>query len=366
MRQYGKKLLLVILITYLLIELTCYLFIKSGLIKANLPDFNYSFTVTDYPFTIGDIDSVWGAWHYKEPFLKKEHCLHFNYHINSWGARDIERSKNDPDTNRVLVLGDSFMEGYGMDEKDRLTNQLEQSTGRQFINFACTDFGTTQEFLLYQHLGLQFDHSTLLLGIFPYNDFEDNDTSLHMNPYYKRYRPYFKGTSPEFHLVYNEDSIQKSNFNKQGFFKKENSTRARFVRFFRAYTCWFNIVTYFLDARFINSKKQSPGYYHYSVPQWNKMCFILKKIKKLAGERKMIVITIPTAEDILIYQKAGVPPLHAAMDSLCRTNKIDYLDLLPPFAARPDAVHTFYFDCDPHWNEAGNKYAAEILKPFFR
>jgi hypothetical protein len=45
---------------------------------------------------------------------------------------------------------------------------------------------------------------------------------------------------------------------------------------------------------------------------------------------------------------------------------MEYLDLLPPFAALPDAVHTFYFDCDPHWNEAGNKYAAEILKPLIR
>jgi len=107
-----------------------------------------------------------------------------------------------------------------MNEKDRLTNQLEQSAKRQFINFAWTDFGTTQEFLLYQHLSVQFDHSMLLIGIFPYNDFEDNDTSLHLNPYYKRFKPYFKGSAPDYHFVYNEDSIQKSNFNKQGFLKK--------------------------------------------------------------------------------------------------------------------------------------------------
>jgi hypothetical protein len=366
MRHHGKKLLVALLVTYLLIELTCYIFIKSGHIKANLPDFNYSFTLTAYPFTIGDIDSVWGAWHYREPFRRKENCLNFDYHINSWGARDIERTKQATDTDRVLVLGDSFMEGYGMAEKDRVSSRLEQGTNRQFLNFACTDFGTTQEYLLYQHLGLQFVHSTLLIGIFPFNDFEDNDTSLHLNPYYKRFRPYFKGIAPDYHLVYKEDSIQKSNFNKRGFLKKENSTRALFVRFFRAYTCWFNILTYYLDARFVGSQKQSSGYYHYTAEQWNKMSFILKKIKELAGSRRMVIITIPTAEDIKTYNKLGDPPLHAAMDSLCKANKMEFVDLLKPFAARPHSEQTFYFDCDPHWNEAGNQFAAEILKPLFK
>ncbi|HEY1870227.1 MAG TPA: hypothetical protein VGG71_04170, partial [Chitinophagaceae bacterium] len=235
-----------------------------------------------------------------------------------------------------------------------------------FMNFACTDFGTTQEFLLYQHLGLQFNHSTLLIGIFPYNDFEDNDTSLHMNPYYKRFRPYFKGNSRDYHLIYDENSIQKSNFNKEGFFKKENSTRARFVRFFRAYTYWFNILTYSLDAKFTKSQKPSSGYFEYSPEQWNKMCFLLKKIKELAGSRRVIIITIPAAEDIRVFKKMGNPPLHMALDSLCRTNSMEYLDLLIPFATRPHAEKDFFFDCDPHWNEAGNKFAAEILKPLFK
>jgi hypothetical protein len=366
MRRNRKKLIAVIIVSYLLIELTCCIFIKSGLIKANFPEFNYSFTVTDYPLSIGDIDSVWGTWHYKEPFKRTEHCLHFNYRINSFGAFDKERNKKDPVNNRVLVLGDSFMEGYGMDEKDRLTNLLERYTKREFINFACSDFGTTQEFLLYKRLGVEFEHSTLLVGVFPYNDFEDNDTSIHQNPYYKRFRPYFKGTSPNYHLVYLEDSIQKSNYNKQGYFKKENSTRARVVRFFRAYTCWFNVLTYFLDARLTYNVKQTAGYYYYTAAQWNKMCYILKNIRELAGGRKMIVITIPTAEDILLFKKSGSPPLEAAMDSLCRMNRIEYLDLLPYFAARPNAAQTYYFNCDPHWNEEGNKFAAEILKPLFK
>ena len=196
MANQKKKLLLIILINYILIELACFIFIKSGFIKTKLPDFKYSFTLTEYPYETGDIDSVWGTWHYPGHIQRKESCLNFDYTINSWGARDIERSLQSPDTNRVVVLGDSFMEGYGMDQSDRLSDQLQKKTNRAFINLSCQDFGTTQEFLVYKNLGLKFDHSTLLIGVFPYNDFEDNDTSMHMNPYYKRFRPYFKGSFP--------------------------------------------------------------------------------------------------------------------------------------------------------------------------
>ena len=366
MANRKKKLLLIILTNYILIELACFIFIKSGFIKTKLPDFKYSFTLTEYPFETGDIDSVWGTWHYPGHIQRKESCLNFDYTINSWGARDIERNLHSPDTDRVVVLGDSFMEGYGMDQSDRLSDQLQKNTNRSFINLSCQDFGTTQEFLVYKNLGSKFDHSTLLIGVFPYNDFEDNDTSMHMNPYYKRFRPYFKGGFPDYHLVYNEDSIQKTNFNKQGFFKKENSAKARLVRFLRAYTSWFNIVTYLSDNLSGNKVTMKLGYYRYSREQWNKMCFILKKIIALANNRRIMIVTIPTAADIKEYRRSGTPSLHIAMDSMARANAFEYVDLLPFFASRPGSEKEFYFECDPHWNEAGNKFAAEVLTPFFR
>jgi lysophospholipase L1-like esterase len=361
-----KKRLLTIFITYILIELTCFIFIKSGLIRTKLPDFKYSFTLTEYPFEVADIDSVWGSWHYREHVHRKLSCLNLDYNINSWGARDNERTLHSPDTDRVVVLGDSFMEGYGMEQSERLSDQLQNKTNRAFINLSCQEFGTTQEFLVYKNLGLKFDHSTILIGVFPYNDFEDNDTSIHMNPYYKRFRPYFKGTFPDYHLIYIEDSIQKTNFNKQGFLRKENSARARLVRFLRSYTCWFNIVTYASDYLSGNNAIGSLGYFHYSGEQWNKMCFILKKILDLGKNKRIIIVTIPTSADIKEYRKSGIPSLHAAMDSFAKSNAIEYVDLLPSFASRPHSEQEFYFDCDRHWNQAGNKFAAEILLPLFR
>jgi hypothetical protein len=363
MRNKARKIGLLIVITYLLIEFTCYLFIKTGYIKTRLPDFHYSFTLTEYPSEVGDIDSVLGTWHYRGHTKRTENCMDFDYSINSWGARDIERELISTDTNRVFVLGDSFMEGYGMSEDERLSNLLEKTTKRGFINFSCQDFGTTQEYLIYKEMGQKFNHSTLLIGILPYNDFADNDTSIHANPYYKRFRPYFKGQYPNYKLVYSEDSIQKSNYNKQGFFKKENTTKAKLVRFLRAYTCWFNIVTYIKDYSEVSKYKYSSGYYYYTPEEWLKMCFILCKIRQLADKKRIIILTIPASEDIVHYRKYGIPPLHLAMDSLCRLHNMEYFDLLPLMALKENAEKLFYFNCDPHWNQAGNKFAEKLLEP---
>jgi hypothetical protein len=112
MLKSKKKIIGVVLVTYFLIELTCYIFIRSGYIKTQLPDFKYEYTLREYPFDVADIDSVWGTWHYRESFHRKENCLDFDYEINSMGARDKERNFLYKDTNMLLVLVYSFLECY--------------------------------------------------------------------------------------------------------------------------------------------------------------------------------------------------------------------------------------------------------------
>ncbi|HVY75066.1 MAG TPA: SGNH/GDSL hydrolase family protein [Puia sp.] len=366
MRKVQRYKALVIVITYVFVEFICYLFIKTDYVKAGLPDFHYQLTLKDYPFLVADIDTVWGTWHYRESVHRTEDCERFDYDISSIGTRDIERTKNSTDTNRVLVLGDSFMEGYGIPIEGRISNRLESLTHREFLNFACSDFGTTQEWLVYEKLGKQFDHSTVLLGFFPYNDFTDNDTSANVNPYYKRYKPYFKGKYPDYKLIYVEDSIQKATFNKAGFLKKENSPRGRLVRFLRAFTCWFHIVCYIKDLYYSPKAGPVPGYYHYTSDNWEKMQFILKKIRTSAIYKQMIIVSFPTPKEIKQFRELGPGPLSEALSAFCKENHITYVDLLPLLAEQENAEKKFYFDCDYHLNEAGNKFAAAALARVFR
>ncbi len=85
-----------------------------------------------------------GVWH--EPNAETVHeraCFRVRYATNSVGARDAERSL-DADAPRVVVLGDSFLEGWGVARDERLSERLESGTGFEHLNFAMAHFGPYQ------------------------------------------------------------------------------------------------------------------------------------------------------------------------------------------------------------------------------
>ncbi len=74
-----------------------------------------------------------------------------------------------------MVLGDSFLEGWGLPVADRLSNLLEEATGVPHLNFAAAHFGPYQQLLVYEELASQFDHNAVLASVLPTNDFIDLD-----------------------------------------------------------------------------------------------------------------------------------------------------------------------------------------------
>ena len=58
------------------------------------------------------------------------------YQANSLGMRDRERTReNTSGKPRAVVMGDSFVEGWGNEIGDRLTDHLETDFDREFLNF---------------------------------------------------------------------------------------------------------------------------------------------------------------------------------------------------------------------------------------
>ena len=80
--------------------------------------------------------------------------------INSLGLRGPEIPLDKPaDTLRVLLVGDSFTEGYTVPEEQTLRSRLEVDLGRvrsrpvQVINGGTAGWGTDQEVLFYERTG---------------------------------------------------------------------------------------------------------------------------------------------------------------------------------------------------------------------
>lgn len=105
--------------------------------------------------------------------------------INEKGLRDREHSyKRQNDSKRILVLGDSFAWGYGVEEQQRFSQLLEPSLGVEVINAGVSGYSTDQELLWYRNEGIKYDADLVIL-VLAGNDVGDNERNLVSTIYYK-------------------------------------------------------------------------------------------------------------------------------------------------------------------------------------
>ncbi|NQT22105.1 MAG: SGNH/GDSL hydrolase family protein [Candidatus Omnitrophica bacterium] len=93
--------------------------------------------------------------------------------INSKGLRDEEYPyEKSPDKVRILVLGDSFVWGYGVEKEEIFTERLETMLGPKFesLNAGVSGYGTDQELLFLENEGIKYKPDIILLA-FASNDF---------------------------------------------------------------------------------------------------------------------------------------------------------------------------------------------------
>jgi hypothetical protein len=308
-------------------------------------------------------------WHYPGQTLKrKADCLDFTIHTNSYGARDKERVKT-TGTGRFIILGDSFIEGQGLNENQRLSDRLEVALNKEVLNFGCGWFTPTQEYLTYKYLAKDFSHDAIIWAILPFNDFDCDDTAYHESDGYIHYQPYFEGDYPNYHLMYRVDDLNKSTFNKENFKAPAPfGGKQKMHNFLTEFTCWFNI---FQDLR----QKAHEGraaehvvseYYDYKPAELKKLFFIIKKLKEEAGGKRIIILTLPVKNDFERYTSDKVIPLKNSLDSFSRAENLEYVDLLTNLALKEKDADKLYFTCDGHWNDYANRLASELLFPLLK
>jgi len=95
---------------------------------------------------------------------------------NSHGQRDRERTPKKPDSvTRILLLGDSVVEGYGLRESETLSRRLEElynNGSTEVLNFGVSAYCTRAEVELLEVKGLRFDPDVVVL-VFVENDFDN-------------------------------------------------------------------------------------------------------------------------------------------------------------------------------------------------
>ena len=354
---------LVFLICFLLIEITCRILVSAGLLH------HETYPTTGRPVFWAYIDPVVGMWRYPNTtFHHLTDCVDQVYETNSVGARDPERSLESDAAKRVVVLGDSMVEGHGVARANRLSNLLESRTGIEHLNFATSgSFGTIQEWLYYQEYASKYDHSDIFVFILPANDFDDNDINEWSR---KIYRPYLRKADNNYEIYYPVE-----------FKDRDMSTRSttKVIK----HTIENNVYTlnalrigiHFFKEKVTGGEPlipipKAPSYRDFSDEDINMMKYALGQISDLAGERTVYLFTIPVEQDAEAAMQDGYS--FRLVDEItafaAEKDNVEYLDLLPNFLdyAKSNDIEfrDFTLGCNKHWGDLGSEIAAQAVYDF--
>ena len=335
-----------------------------------------------------DLNETFGVWHLPNTkFIHKQDCIDVSYEFNSYGSRDFERNKTAKD--RWFVIGDSMIEGYGIDSSERINNILERDLNREFLNFGTAGgFGSVQMYLMYKFFKDDFEHDNIIVALFPTNDFSDNSYEYGTHHFKKRYRPYLipKQQEDSFELVYYIKNIEDSNWSYESYKSSKSSTAKHWFYEFTHIGAIMKAldssnkaknkaVTKKPDKK--NNTKESiiqdsltfdkTRYAHseYLESEFNILVESIKLLKDEAGERSVYVLTIPSKRELLALKSKKIvdklsPRLKTELDSL----HIHHIDIISPLVKnnpRKD-IKDLYLECDGHLSGLGNKQIADIIK----
>ena len=83
-----------------------------------------------------------------------------------------------PGKKRILVLGDSYIWGFGTNQENIFSAPEVHRTNDEIINGGVSGYGADQEYLFYLRTGQKFDVDQVVLALTLYNDVENNLASV--------------------------------------------------------------------------------------------------------------------------------------------------------------------------------------------
>jgi lysophospholipase L1-like esterase len=101
---------------------------------------------------------------------------------NRYGFRGLGYDFKKGEKKRLLVLGDSFVWGFGVDNEELFTHLMESGSPDtlEVINLGVSGYTTDQEYLLWRKLGSKWTPEDVVLFILPTNDLKELlDSSAH-------------------------------------------------------------------------------------------------------------------------------------------------------------------------------------------
>ena len=313
----------------------------------------------------------WGAWHKINSVTDRHQksCFDITYKSNDVGARDLSNylflSKN----NNVAIIGDSFVEGYGVENKDTFSFKLEESYGKKGLNFGTSgNFGPVQEYLLYKLLISNIQHNEVIYFFLPANDFTDNDIN-NIHSFGNRYRPYF--SENDYKIVYPEKSTPTEWFpssqthkpNIDSFNQKIKTALVDYTWSANSIRTTIHLMRKFKSQSPTNLKIKQTDFSYFTADDYSvngAMHYVEKLFLEIPKDYPKTIIIIPTLHDLKYIEKGQKYmhlPWYNKINTIAKDNNARLIDL----ANYNNYDKTMFHTCDGHWNKKGNKTALEVF-----
>ncbi len=281
--------------------------------------------------------------------------IDYDYSTDEYGFRNHSPW---PDSADVVVIGDSEVFGYGVDDDSGWTNILERELPHgRVINLGLPGMAPEQYRRVYERFGVRAHPKLLIFGLFPANDLTDqrefnawleagSPGNFSEWKYYRGARPgpvrQFVGHSRLFWFmqiakrsVGRSDTVAPLTF--------PDGSRIRFAPSFGA-----------REARM--AKPDNPNFQ--SVLESIERCQALARKNGTA----FLVVLLTTKEDVYLPLRGdSVPPLMAPFVKALAARGIPYLDVTGPMQEEARKRKRLFFEIDGHPNAEGYRVIANAV-----
>lgn len=271
---------------------------------------------------------------------------HYDYDtewaVNKDGFRERERVVKKPGRYRVLVLGDSFAAGHGVELDKRFTDVWSREIQKahpnvEVWNLATGMSGTGNMSDVLAGIGKKYEYDEVALGFFSGNDLDDNRDFLRSQ------------ADPNFVPSAARDAglAAKLRYSRLATFVYQN-----FVRGMRKYPAW----GVYNEAQFTEI--------------WPATEQLLDQLKANTQGKPLTIWYIPTkwewsdelwrqAKEQFHYSDADRLRTKTAVRDWAKRNDVPFLDCAEYLKdADPEKIH---FKIDGHWNDIGHELVAKGL-----
>jgi hypothetical protein len=304
------------------------------------------------------------------------------FRTNGQRQRDAEerRKERSSGQRRILLAGDSFTFGHGVNDGERFGERLEGDfPGLEVINTAVWGTGTDQQYLLYLADGRNYDVDLVILGYFVENIVRNGATMRFIAEGRTAHKPRF---------VLEDGVLRLTNVPVPAPGEVTETAAAEKARwqaiaerqgigvpipgkaFLREHSAFYQ----FLHARFaallhrtLDTNPVPYPEYDEAREEWQvtRALFSAFADSVRADGRDFLIVVIPTREFVLEDHVSDTP--NRMIVEYGRAAGIPVLDLLPALRAVPAEERAgLYYRIDSHWTPRGHEVAAGAIAEWLR